>query len=160
MIYSACSERKNTYRSYVWSYVELEKNYFDKFIVVIKEPKIKKPHMSTKGISYHTVESRRKISEAQKNRVRSKETNKKISESNKGKIQTEEARKKISDGAFKIPIYQLDLDGNFIKEWSCASEVKTVLGFDRGCIGCCCKGERKTHKKFKWIYKSDYDLYI
>ena len=48
------------------------------------------------------------------------------------------------------PILQYDLDGNFIREWSCASDVGREV---HGHICDCLKGRRKTAYGYKWIYK-------
>ena len=53
-----------------------------------------------------------------------------------------------------IPIIQMDLDGNFIKEWESAISVTKELNFDRSHITKCCKNKLKTFKKFKWKYKN------
>lgn len=54
-----------------------------------------------------------------------------------------------------LPIVQLDLNGNYIKIWDCTVEA-SKNGFDAGHIRECCKGRRKNHKGFKWMYLKDY----
>ena len=56
----------------------------------------------------------------------------------------------------RIPIIQLSIDGNFIKEWTSASEVSKVLNIDTSAIAKCCKGKQLTCKGYKWKYKSEY----
>ena len=51
------------------------------------------------------------------------------------------------------PIIQIDTNGVFIKEWSCAAEVQRVLGFKKGYIGKCCKGKNEMAYGYKWKYK-------
>jgi hypothetical protein len=62
------------------------------------------------------------------------------------------------------PIIQLDLDGNFIKEWPSIIEIQRCLGFKNASIISCCKGYLKDSKSkkvypvhhshgYKWVYK-------
>lgn len=69
----------------------------------------------------------------------------------KGRVLTEEHKKKISlsNG---VPIIQYD-DNGFYKEWNGIQEAARELGFNAGNISACCRGERKTHKSFKWAFK-------
>lgn len=52
------------------------------------------------------------------------------------------------------PIIQLTLDGKPIKEWSCAMEVREVLGINNGMIGSCCKGMLDSAGGYRWMYKN------
>lgn len=78
-------------------------------------------------------------------------------------------RKHISENASKpclgklgsehhrsISIVQLDLNGKFIKKWSCAAEVERELGINHSNITACCLGKRKSVGGFKWMYASEY----
>lgn len=56
-----------------------------------------------------------------------------------------------------IPILQIDIFGNIIKEWSSAQEAEEIGHFCSGPIGYCCKGKRYIHKGYQWIYKKDYN---
>lgn len=98
-----------------------------------------------------------------------------------GKHHTEEAKKKMSDAKkgkyagennpmygkkrednierFSKPVIQLDLDDNFIKEWPSAKSTKKD-NFSPTNVSQCCRGEKKTHKGFKWMYKEDYEKNI
>ena len=51
------------------------------------------------------------------------------------------------------PLIQLDLDGNFIKEWESAIEVENKLGISRKNISQCARGRNKTAGNYKWIFK-------
>lgn len=54
------------------------------------------------------------------------------------------------------PVIQMDMDGNVIAEYeSCldAARKNKKENFNDEYIGDCCKGKRKTHKKFLWKYK-------
>ena len=50
------------------------------------------------------------------------------------------------------PIVQLNLNNEIIKVWNKAFEIEKELGFLSSTILECCKGKRKTYKKFKWKY--------
>ena len=52
----------------------------------------------------------------------------------------------------KKPILQFDLNGNFIREWECASDVGQEV---RANIVHCLKGKRKMAYGFIWKYKED-----
>lgn len=55
--------------------------------------------------------------------------------------------------ARRIPIYQCDLSGNIIKEWSCAKVAAEELGYSNySGINQCCKGKTKTYKGYVWKY--------
>lgn len=73
----------------------------------------------------------------------------------KGVPKSEEHKKKIGI-AHAIPVVQLTLDDKFIKEWESAAEAGRN-GYNFSHISACCRGERNSHKKYKWIYKSDYE---
>ena len=112
----------------------------------------------------HTDEAKEKISIASKNRVRSEETRQKHRDAVLGKKHTEEAKKRMSaaqmghyvseetKAAKRIPINQMDLYGNFIKTWRCAKDVSIELGYSRGHICACLKGDRHSHAGYKWEY--------
>lgn len=58
-------------------------------------------------------------------------------------------------------IIQLDLDGNFICEYSSIKEAEIETGFSSSHIQDCCdqtKIHNKTFKNFQWLYKEDYDI--
>ena len=52
----------------------------------------------------------------------------------------------------KKPILQYDLDGNFIREWKCASDVGNEVN---GNICKCLKGKRKSACGYIWKYKEN-----
>ena len=89
----------------------------------------------------------------------SDETKRKISEAHKGKHLTEEHRIKISKAIINNPklskkVAQYTLDGKLVKVWLSTNECGRN-GFNFGCVCACCRGERKTHKKFKWKYLNE-----
>lgn len=49
-------------------------------------------------------------------------------------------------------IIQKDLNGNIIKEWLNAMEIKRALNFDNSTIHKCCKGKIKKYKNYIWEY--------
>lgn len=92
----------------------------------------------------------------------SEETKKKMSKSGKGRILSAEHKQRISDsmkgkpglGKASKPVIQLTINGEFIKEWTSATEADRELGFNKMLISRCCYDESKTHKGFKWKFKS------
>lgn len=48
------------------------------------------------------------------------------------------------------PVIQLTLDGDFVKEWTCAKEASKIFGFH---ITDCCRGHRSQCGGYKWKYK-------
>ena len=58
-----------------------------------------------------------------------------------------------SKSPYSKPINQLDLEGNFIKEWGSINEAGRS-GFNISCVCKCLQGKRNHHKYFKWEYKN------
>lgn len=58
---------------------------------------------------------------------------------------------------YGIPIFQYDLEGNFIKEWTHINKASIELGIDIGQICNVCNGKKsyKTAGGYKWKYKED-----
>lgn len=52
-------------------------------------------------------------------------------------------------------IVQLDLDGNFVREYSYIRETEK-FGFKEYCVKDCCRGKQKSHKNYRFMYKEDY----
>ena len=52
----------------------------------------------------------------------------------------------------KIPVVQMDLDGNFIKKWDSASDAMKETGIDGSGITKCCRGKLKKTGGYKWQY--------
>ena len=58
----------------------------------------------------------------------------------------------------KKQIVKLSLSGEYIKEYSSISEAIKELGETNASkIASCCKGKRKSHKGFMWMYKDEYE---
>lgn len=95
----------------------------------------------------------------------SEEHKKKLSESNKGLKRSDKTKKRISEskkgltpwnhGLIKDTILQLDMDNNIIKEWNSLIELE-LEGFQKSNVINVCVGKRKSHKGFKWVYKSSF----
>lgn len=81
----------------------------------------------------------------------------------KGKHHTEETKRKLSEmkKAYyenkKFPVYQFDLEGNFIREWDSMSSVEGSLNISHGNILAVIKKEKMTAGKFIWCKKEDFD---
>lgn len=73
----------------------------------------------------------------------------------KGYKHTDEARQNISkNNVKKRTIIQMDLDGNFIKEWDSMRLAALTLKTNYVGISMCCRGLLKTSLKYKWKYKN------
>lgn len=116
-----------------------------------------------------TIEHRKKLSESKKGRKLSEEHKEKLrallSGSKNpfyGKKHTEEARAKMSNAkkGEKAPqaraVVQLTSDGEFIAEYPTAKQGAEAVNGDKSTIIKCCKGKKKHHKGYKWMYKEDY----
>ena len=54
-------------------------------------------------------------------------------------------------------VVQIDLTTNkIVKVWESAQEADSQGGFHFSNISECCKGKRKTHKGYNWMFLSDY----
>ncbi len=52
----------------------------------------------------------------------------------------------------RMAVFQYDLKGNFIKEWTYSNEAETQLGINHNDISACCRGKNKTAGGFTWSY--------
>lgn len=59
-----------------------------------------------------------------------------------------------------IPVVQLTLTNEYIREWNSAKEVGEKLGLGNSSVTSACKGKQKTSNGYKWMYKKDYDEMI
>jgi group I intron endonuclease len=108
----------------------------------------------------HTDDVKERISKANKNRKMSIEFSEKRKEYMKNNPISKETRSKIAE-ANKIPIVQLDMDLNYITTHkSTVDACMNVPGALDSHICSCCKGKRKSHKGFKWMYEEDYKTYF
>ena len=57
-----------------------------------------------------------------------------------------------------IPVVQLDLYGNFIREWDSMTAACNEIGLKgTSNLSKCCKGSCKSFGGFMWVYKKDYN---
>ena len=99
------------------------------------------------------------------NCTKSIETREKLSKANKGKKVSEETRKKIGEAhkglhlGGKSPqarkILQYDLDGNFIKEWDSLMDIERELNVSYTGIWKVCNNKRKQIRGYVWRYKDE-----
>jgi hypothetical protein len=89
-----------------------------------------------------------RVGNANKGRKRSEQTLMKMSKAKKGKKGNELQKQKI-----RKPIFQYDLEENFIKEWGSGKEAGLALGISNGNIANVLKGRRKQVGGFIWKYK-------
>ena len=59
---------------------------------------------------------------------------------------------KKKNGKRNIAVYQLDMDGNFIKRWDSATIAAENIGAHQGHISSCLTGKRQSAYGFKWRY--------
>ena len=60
--------------------------------------------------------------------------------------------KAMTNGKLSKPVLQFTLDGEFIREWPSTAECGRN-GFNSRNVAACCRGERKSHKGFRFMYK-------
>jgi group I intron endonuclease len=117
----------------------------------------------------HNEETKRKISEALKNRYKngmvhphlgkkpSEETRKKLSEAKKGKTYNQKSiEKRIITQRIKRnrQIIQFDLQGNKLNSFDSCKEVGEYIGTTTSNICMCLTGKTKTTKGFIWKYET------
>jgi group I intron endonuclease len=51
------------------------------------------------------------------------------------------------------PIFQLDLEGNIVREWESQSKASKEMNLPISCINLCLVGKNKTSGGYKWVYK-------
>ena len=125
---------------------------------------------------HHSEETKNKLREINKGKIFSEETRKKLSENhwnNKGKnhpmygkhhndVSKEKNRlahigKQMgADNPRAVSVVQLTKENILVKEWDCLADIKRECGFNPSHICNCCKGKRKSHKGYKWMYKTEY----
>ena len=64
---------------------------------------------------------------------------------------------KYDSNVLSKPVIQIDILGNFVKEWASATEAEEIGGFHAGPISNCCSGKRHIHAGYQWIYKVNYN---
>ena len=89
-----------------------------------------------------------------------------LSKSHKGRSFTDDHKAKIKakrnhlkerkNTWTSLPIIQLDLEGNFIREWKSQTQAQIFFNKPKSDgIGACCRGEQKTAYNYKWKFKTN-----
>ena len=73
-------------------------------------------------------------------------------ENNDYGTRTERAAKARINGKKSKKVLQFTLNGEFVREWESTMECGRN-GFSQSHVAACCRGERKTHKGFCFMYK-------
>ena len=76
-------------------------------------------------------------------------------ENNDYGTRTERIAKTKTNGKLSKRVLQLSLSGDIIREWPSTMECGRN-GFTQQHVAACCRGERKSHKGFRWMYYDDY----
>ena len=76
-------------------------------------------------------------------------------ENNNYATRNERLSKTLTNGKLSKRVLQLSLSGDLIREWPSTQECKRN-GFNQGNVAACCRGERKTHKGFRFMYADEY----
>lgn len=103
-----------------------------------------------------------RISRASKN-IQKASFGRKLSEETKDKIRKAHLGKKLSKSSIRKrttkvikPVVQLTSNNSFVKKYDRVTSVSDY-GFDYTDVLRCCRGTRKTHKGFHWMYLKDYE---
>lgn len=102
------------------------------------------------------------------NRVLTEELRLKYRNGNKGKRMSEKNKKQMSLSKMGLgnpmfrktedlhhnakPVYQYDINNNFIATYSCLKTAARLLGYSYNNLSRCCLGKQKLSKGFKWSY--------
>ena len=139
--------RNKLFDGYIWitkeKYEKMEEFEFKEYII------------NSKTNNTHSIETNSKRAISNIGRIVSEETKDKIRKKHIGKTLTLEHREKIGYSQ-RIPIVQLSINNNFIKEWDGSKYAQRLGGFDGSAIIKCCKGKYKQHKGYRWMYASEY----
>lgn len=81
----------------------------------------------------------------------SEETKRKMSEAAKNKVFTKDTKEKMANAKKKI-VYQYNLDGEFINTFESATEGSVATGTNRGNLCACCRNVIKQANGFFWSY--------
>jgi hypothetical protein len=64
----------------------------------------------------------------------------------------EKTYKRGKENSRSKKIVQIDLNGNFIKQWYCIMDIERELGYNNKNICACCRKKRPTAYGYKWEY--------
>lgn len=108
------------------------------------------------------IETRKKIGDANRNRVWSEESRNKMSAYVKSDAntlrnvpRTNEVKDKIRLKVKSHPIFQIDIKTGDCLEWSSVNHASKVLSIDSKSIWSCIKGKYSHCQNYFWIYKKD-----
>lgn len=116
--------------------------------------------------SYHTEESRKKMSEYRKGRPKSEEHKRKIGEAHRGIKLSDEAKEKIRKSATgrhqdtdndprNIPVFQYDINTKqLVGVYLSISKAARDVGLSKSHISECAKDKRRQEGNCIWIYES------
>ena len=76
-------------------------------------------------------------------------------ENNNYATRNERIAKTMTNGKTSKKVLQLSLSGEFIREWESTQECGRN-GFNQSAVAACCRGERKSHKGFRFMFAEDY----
>lgn len=129
-----------------------------------------------------TESAKKKISAANKGKILSDETKKKISKNHAnmsgknnpmygvhhsegtknlirkkaiGRCISAETRRKMSVSHKKVPVIQIDIEGNVIKRFESCKAAAESIGGNSSNISYVCRGKGKTYKGYGWRYASE-----
>lgn len=111
---------------------------------------------------YHTDESKSKISKAKKGvSVHTEESKRKLSEASSGENHPFWG-KFSKDAPRKRNVIQLTLEGEYVATYPTIKDAHKVFNQDGdgASIVQCCKGKYNSIFGFRWMYESDYKLYL
>jgi len=136
--------------------------------LILSDASRAKMSMSQKGNTKYLLrttpqgEINKKISQANKGKVRTEEFKQKIKDyqlknghPSLGRAQSNETRDKISNTKEKFSVVQKDLEGNIVKIWESTKSVKQG-GFYQSSVWKCCHKLQQIHKGFNWEFLNKY----
>lgn len=135
-------------------FIDLYKPYFN--ICPIAASTLNRPATQKQKEAIKYCQTKEAIEKSRLSRlgmVHSEETKLKISQKAKNRKVTDNQIYKLRISSHNFSIVQLDLNGNFIKEWHCPKCASKELKISLSGIRYCIKGIRKTANGFKWKYK-------
>lgn len=68
-----------------------------------------------------------------------------------GTLPERQSQKQLNDPIKSKKVYQYTLYGVLVRVWSSVNEVARN-GFSLGHVAACCRGERKSHRGYRWSY--------
>lgn len=138
-----------------WKMTEEQKAKISKALTGRKRPPEMREFLRQRQLGKkHTEESKRKMSKSQTGRKHTPESIAKMKEIWKGRDFPEGCREKAIE-VHKKPIIQYTLDGEFVREWDCATTIQNELGIERHNIYRCANGKSKSSAGFIWKHKEE-----